>query len=282
MFGYVRAYKPELRIKEYEMYKAVYCSLCRELGHNFGIAARLTLSYDFTFLALLKLSLNDEFCGTVKGKCAFNPLKKCNYCKNGKDFEFTTAAAIVMLYYKLLDNIKDETGIKKLGYKILKPRVLKAFKKAEKMYPQLKTVFENYVSLQNKIEHENIKNIDAAAEPTAAMLASMFSMLSGSETEKRVLNRLGYCIGRYIYILDAALDYNADVKKNRYNPFNSVAQIRQRAEILLYQCINEATLAFDLLPAKRFKDILGNIVTLGLENTFKTELAKEYENEKSL
>ena len=32
MFGYVRIYKPELKIKDYEIYKAAYCSVCRALG----------------------------------------------------------------------------------------------------------------------------------------------------------------------------------------------------------------------------------------------------------
>ena len=37
MFGYVRPFKPELRMKEYEAYKAVYCGLCKECaGHTGG------------------------------------------------------------------------------------------------------------------------------------------------------------------------------------------------------------------------------------------------------
>ena len=76
MFGYVRVDKPELKVKEYEMYKAVYCSLCKSLGKHYGILSRFTLSYDFTFLALLNMSLKDG-CNIIEQKrCAFNPLKK--------------------------------------------------------------------------------------------------------------------------------------------------------------------------------------------------------------
>ena len=53
MFGYIIAEKSELRIKEYDMYKAVYCSLCKTLGKKYGVISRFTLSYDFTFLGLL-------------------------------------------------------------------------------------------------------------------------------------------------------------------------------------------------------------------------------------
>ena len=51
MFGYVTVYKPELKVKEYEAYKGVYCTLCKRLGKDYGFLSRLTLSYDFTFLA---------------------------------------------------------------------------------------------------------------------------------------------------------------------------------------------------------------------------------------
>ena len=62
MFGYVKAYKPELKIAEYDTYKAVYCSLCRQLGKDYGIFAKFILSFDFVFLAMLKLGLQDECC----------------------------------------------------------------------------------------------------------------------------------------------------------------------------------------------------------------------------
>ncbi|MGN1118468.1 MAG: DUF5685 family protein, partial [Acutalibacteraceae bacterium] len=42
MIGYVRVYKPEMKIKHYEEYRAVYCSLCRILGKRYGLIARLT------------------------------------------------------------------------------------------------------------------------------------------------------------------------------------------------------------------------------------------------
>ena len=54
MFGYVKPDKSELRIKEYETYKAVYCALCKELGKRYGLMSRLTLNYDYTFLLSMK------------------------------------------------------------------------------------------------------------------------------------------------------------------------------------------------------------------------------------
>ena len=108
VFGYIKAYKPELRLKEWEMYKAVYCTLYKHLGKNYGVISRFTLSYDFTFLCLLNMSLSDCQTDIERKKCAFNPLKKCNYCKNSDDFfDFPSAAAMIMVYYKLLDNTEN-------------------------------------------------------------------------------------------------------------------------------------------------------------------------------
>ena len=60
MLGYVRAYRPEMKFKDYDMYKGVYCSLCKSIGKRYGLLARLTLSYDFTFLAILRMAVREN------------------------------------------------------------------------------------------------------------------------------------------------------------------------------------------------------------------------------
>ena len=60
LFGYVRPCKEELKVKEYNMFRAVYCGLCKTLGQSANQLCRLGLSYDFTFLALLLLALDEE------------------------------------------------------------------------------------------------------------------------------------------------------------------------------------------------------------------------------
>ena len=135
MFGYIKVKKEELKIKDFEVYKAVYCSLCKKLGKSYGILSRLTLSYDFAFLSLLNISLKSGCVSFERKRCAFNPLKKCNYCKSSDELDMPSAAAMIMLYYKILDNIKDEKGLKKLGFLLLKPIFSGAHKKAAKKYP---------------------------------------------------------------------------------------------------------------------------------------------------
>ncbi len=278
MFGYIRIAKPELKIKDYETYKAVYCSLCRELGKSYGLLSRFTLSYDFTFLALLNISLSDSCPAYEKKHCVFNPLKKCNFCKNTDLIEMPTAAAIIMIYYKLKDNLLDKKGIKKLKYYFALPYFSFGFKKAKKRYPQIEKIVGEYISEQNELESNNCDSMDMAANPTANALSKIFMMCSQDEIEKRVLERLGYCIGRYIYLLDAACDLEDDKKSGAYNvlkclPFEENKDIiKDRIVPQLYFSINEAAKSFELLNIKKYKDILGNIIYLGLEETFKKEL----------
>lgn len=274
MFGYIRAAKPEMKVKEYEMYKAIYCSLCRNLGRSYGFLARLTLSYDFTFLALLNMSLKDGCDCIERKRCAFNPLKKCNYCKNSEGLEMPSAAAMIMLYYKIKDNISDEKGFKKLGALCLLPLFARAHKKAAKDFPEIEKAVSEYILEQTVIERESCKDIDRAADPSAKVLSRIFTLCSDDEIQQRVLERMGYCIGRYIYLLDAACDLAEDIKQNSYNvlKFGDFENAKEKVKPQLYFCINEAAKAFELLDIKKYKTILGNILYLGLEDTFKKEL----------
>ena len=277
MFGYVRACKPELKIKEYETYKAVYCSLCKKLGKSYGVLSRFTLSYDFTFLALLNMSLKDGCDGFERKRCAFNPLKKCNYCKNLDAIDMPAAAAMIMLYYKILDNIADERGIKKIGYWCLKPIFSSAHKKASRAYPQIEEAVAEYIAAQNALEAANCTSIDEAADPTARVMEKILTLCSSDEMQKRVLQRMGYCLGRYIYLLDAAADLKDDIKTGSYNVLKSIdsKELNERIKAQLYFCSNEAAKAFELLDIKKYKTILGNIIYLGLEETFLKELNNE-------
>lgn len=280
MFGYIRVDKPELKIKDYEMYKAVYCTLCRKLGRKYGILSRMTLSYDFTFLALLNMSLKDSCDMIERKRCAFNPLKKCNYCKNDSELDMPSAAAMIMLYYKLKDDIYDERGIKKLLKALLLPIFAGARKKAAKQYPAIENIVGSFIEKQRILEKNACRSIDEVADPTAAALSEILALCSDDASQKRVLNRLGYCLGRYIYILDAACDLEKDIKSNSYNvlKYDCVGSpreyARERTVGQLYICANEAAKAFELLDIKKYKPILGNIIYLGLEDTFKKELNK--------
>ncbi len=274
MFGYIRISKGELKVKEYEFYKAVYCTLCKTMGREYSLLSRFTLSYDFTFLALLNMSLKDGCDAVEKKHCVFNPLKKCVFCKSDEDIKLPAAAAVILNYYKVLDNIQDEKGFKKLGFVLAKPFFKAPYKKAAKKYPQIDELVADYITSQNKAEANPNCDLDTAADPTAKMLSGLFMLLSDGNSQKRVLDRLGYCIGRYIYLIDAYCDLSDDIKHNSFNPLKSRENQKELISQQLYFCVNEACMAFELLDIKKYKNILGNIIYLGLEDTFLKEINK--------
>ncbi len=276
MFGYIKASNGELKVKENEMYKAVYCSLCRTLGKEYGFFTRFTLSYDFTFLALLNLSLLEENGTVCKKPCVCNPLKRCNYLLNEKGYSLSSAAAVILLYYKLCDDVTDEKGAKKLISRFLKQFFKSSYKKAAKNYPQIDGFAKEFVKRQALAEKNENTTLDICALPTQELLANIFSLCANDENQKRALSYLGGLMGRFIYLMDAACDCEEDAKKGRFNPLGKLnkSEVAKRIQPQIYIIIDQAIKAFELINFKRYKDILGNVIYVGLEDTMKKELLK--------
>ena len=201
-------------------------------------------------------------------------LKKCVFCKSDDSIKLPAAAAVILNYYKVLDNIEDEKGIKKLFFILIKPYFRAPYKKAIKRYPHIDLIVSNYIVEQNNVEQDINCDLDKAADPTAKMLSKLFMTLTDDKTQKRVLDRLGYCIGRYIYLIDAFCDLKDDIKYNSFNPLKKRENANELIKEQLYFCINESCKAFELLEIKKYKNILGNIIYLGLEDTFLKEINK--------
>lgn len=111
MFGYVRPFKPYMRMFEYDIYKAVYCGLCKDMGRRYGFVTRFTLSYDFAFLSLMDLSVRGVKLDAEKQRCIAHPLKKTMCAKCTCDLKYTSSAAVILTYHKLRDDIADK-GLK--------------------------------------------------------------------------------------------------------------------------------------------------------------------------
>ena len=132
MTGYIKAFKPELKIKDYELYRGVYCSECRVLGKLYTPIARMLLSYDFTFLSIVRLALQEQ-CGKFEeGRCCANPAKKCLKCTEDAELERSADVVIIVSYYKLLDDIADGGFFKRLACRLIKPALSLMHKKAAK------------------------------------------------------------------------------------------------------------------------------------------------------
>ena len=89
MFGYVMIDKPELKVKDFELYRSFYCGLCRELREKYGIRGQISLNYDMTFVVLLLSALYESPVRKGTTRCAVHPAVKQQVRKT----EFTSYGA---------------------------------------------------------------------------------------------------------------------------------------------------------------------------------------------
>ena len=283
VFGYICAYKPFMRVYEFEIYRSVYCGVCKDMHRRYGFFTRFTLSYDAAFLALMELSVHGKKLVEKSERCIAHPWKKnmCAGCEN--DLSYASSVSVLLTYHKLKDDIADKGLKKKLLAMAVLPFFRKPYKKARSRYKELSDKIEAAMKLQNKVEKDKDAGIDAACEPTALMMQAVFGGIGRNERERQLLERFGYCLGRYIYVTDALDDLKKDITEGGYNPIKLYMQrngivwdgsgkLPDEAVRYCQWTVNmslgglaDSYVALDL---KRFRDILDNIVYLGLKNTF--------------
>ena len=277
MFGYVKAAKPDLRVREYEAYKGVYCTLCKTLGKRYGILSRFTLNYDFVFLALIRLSCeNDGGMKFQKCRCSFNPFVRCNkLCTSSNAIDYSADVAMLLFYRKKKDNISDEGFFKRTLCRLLLPFAKAKYKKAAKLRPDLSQKIDSLMDEQALCEAEKKPSLDKCCHPSAASLGEIMSYDTENEGQRRILYRTGYCVGKWVYLADALDDFDEDAKKGRFNPLFSkfggdydFAAKSALAEMNV--CISEAISAVQLLDFKNFGEIINNILYKGLPSVQQT------------
>ena len=283
VFGFVTVDKSEMLGKDFDAYKAIYCSLCKQLGKEYTFLSRFILSYDCTFYAVIALSLEDSCSGFCVGRCKFNPLKKCNYLKsNEESLSKAAALSIISVYYKLVDNIADGGFFEKLYCYCLMPFFSVWHKKAEKKFPEIESAVARMSKAQFEAERDITCSIDKAADPTATMLSKVLQILTDNEEKRRILSAYGYFLGKWIYLIDAANDYEDDVKKGNFNPYviaygDDKASHIKDINASLDHCLSECLLSYNLLEVKRFDRIIENLLFYGLPKKQKSVLYKENE-----
>ncbi len=225
MFGYVKPHVPLLRVADYEYYKAAYCSLCRYMGRECGALSRLTLSYDITFLSLLRLYLTGERATIERHPCAFSPVLK-NMLSKTEAVSYCAACGGVLAALKNEDDIADERGGKRLLAKLIRPVTKSWTRRVEKNWGTLVKRTQNGLDAFYAVENESRDlsiidgKLDGAADAFGALLGELVA--SGLEDENyEIAKQIGKHIGRWVYFVDAIDDMQEDIKKGRYNPIIS-------------------------------------------------------------
>ena len=278
MFGYVLPAKPEMRVRDFETYRACYCGLCKQLGQSYGLFSRFLLNYDLVLVALLADALSGEK-GIFKNEgCFANPLAKRPTLHDTGGLRLAADGLILLSWHKLQDNLADEALPKRFAYGCASPAVGGMFKKALKRHPDLSAILARQMENQHLLETAGCQSMDAACEPTAQMCAAIFAVAAANPGQEKVLARLGLFCGQIIYLLDAAEDFADDKKNKRYNVFVQMGLTREQAtEAAKRRCsmaAGEVALCYNLLDIKLYRDILDNIFFLGLPRAIAAAGAK--------
>ena len=319
MFGYVVVNKPELKFREFDVYRAYYCGLCHSLSKRHGLSGQLTLSYDMTFLVILLSSLYEPEHSVTSKRCIVHPLKRQNIISS----EFTDYVAdmnVILSYFKCLDDWHDDRSVLKLAYsKLLKKGSIG--KNLNNVHATSDSTDDGSVaatqpnsdsnnqnsyftddsghlhispdySYKNKIEaisslldelgtreKMNETNVDVVAGLFGRIMQILF--VPFDDIYAKGLGRMGFYLGKFIYIMDAFDDVKDDVKKGRYNVFSKYytdPDFETHVKDMLTMMMAECSDAFEMLPAVDNADILRNILYSGVWNSYERRVSKNLEN----
>lgn len=301
MLGYVKIFKPELKVREYEIYCGYYCGVCKSIGKRYGQLPRMALSYDAAFLAILLESLSDSQDMPSQEHCAAHPIIKKKTIIRNDAIDFAADVMLILAWYKLIDDANDEG---KSYAKVTKVLLKGIYKKLRKKHTALCTGIEAQLANLNTLEKEKCSGIDMSAEAFSKIMEIIFSegvktiygeSLESSGEYRDAISSIGYHMGKWIYLIDAADDIEENVQTGAYNPLiyrfefdmknETVKEFRTRIEedlkFNLYHYLAMIGNCVDSLEIRKNKGIIENIIYFGL-NRKTEEIIEQIDSEKRI
>ena len=260
MFGYVTASLKELDKEAEKRYGAVYCGICRRIRIQSGNVARLGLSYDMAFLALLLMSLYEPEEEAGEKACALHPIRKRPWIDN-KFIQYAADMNVVLGYYNCLDDWEDDG---RYSAKLLAGQFGKHLQEITERYPRQCKAVEDCIRQLSALEKAGCANPDEPASCFGILMGELLTYEEDLWADH--LRQMGFYLGRFIYLLDAALDYEKDAKKGKYNPYLAMGTGNDwaRWEEYLVLTMGRCTESFEKLPLVQDKPLLDNILYSGV------------------
>ena len=281
MFGYVVAHKPELKMREFYKYKAYYCGLCKLLRDKYGFLGQMTLTYDMTFLVILLTSLYESETKLEEKRCVVHPVKKQKMLFN-EITEYAADMNIILTYHHFADDWKDEKSKAGLiGLQMLR----KTYLELKEKYPQKCLVIQKYLKLLEQCEKRGETNIDVTARYFGKLMGEL--LVYKQDVWEKILRKMGFYLGKFIYIMDAYDDVEKDMEQENYNaliPLYKEENFDERCREMLNYTLAECAASFEKLPCVEDVEILRNILYAGVWSGFDKRLnsKKGVKNEKSI
>lgn len=262
MFGYIAINKAEMKFKDYDIYHSYYCGLCRVLKKNYGMRGQMTLSFDMTFLIVLLTGLYEPDTKAETVNCVAHPFEK-HIARTNELTDYAAAVNLILSYYKCKDDWDDEHRKKSYAAaKLLAPK-LKALKER---YPEKISVVSSGLKRLSMLEKQDEQNADIMAGIFGEIMAELF-VFRHDEWEAS-LRKIGFFLGKFIYLMDAYEDVEKDIKTGNYNPFKQMflenPDFADNCRELLTMMMAECSREFERLPILLHADILRNILYSGV------------------
>lgn len=278
MFGYVIVNKPELKIREFDEYRSYYCGLCHTLKKEYGFKAQMTLSYDLTMAVLLLTALYEPEVKRSRRSCKSHPIKK-QAMSESVITNYVADMNLLMSYYHLVDDWKDE---KKLYSKTYADLLSRNIKKIKKKYPLKAKIIEEALRELSDYEAKNEDSIIKVSQSFGKVLAELLTYKD--DEWKSSLSNLGMALGQFIYIMDAYDDLEKDKKTNNYNVLKGYEKEEDFdifVENILKAHMTVVAREFEFLPIIENAEILRNIIYSGVFIRFEEVKKKREANKKN-
>lgn len=268
MFGLVSADWKGLSKEEKNRYNSIYCGICRQIREQCSSPARLGLSYDMAFLALLLMSLYEPEEVSGNRACNLHPIKPRSWV-DSEIIRYCAYMNVALGYYNALDDYQDE---RKASAQVMCRVFGRDLEKIKTLYPRQCAAIEACLSELRQLETENCPNPDLPAGCFGRLLGELFVYKEDFWSE--TLRNMGDALGRYIYLADGAMDYRRDQKKKQYNPFLAMGtgENPARWDNYLVLAMGRCTDYYERLPLVQDKRILDNILYSGIWMTYRSKV----------
>lgn len=288
MFGFVVADAGALSEEEKERYRAVYCGLCFALRDRYGQLSRACLTYDLTFFVLLCNSLHEPAETQGASHCVMHPAPAPpRPWARSAWTDYAADLSVALAYHKVLDDIADDGDLKARAAERL---LAGAYERARTRIPEQCAEIERAMAAIRAIEGAERNNTpalsdstetacvsplsadatdtvlafdpDAAAHEFGRMLGRLFAHNQGFWTE--AMEELGRGLGRFIYLMDAAVDFNDDAASGSYNPFVTLGSDAEAMRATLSLAAADAAAPYERLPLVQDAHLMDAILYSGV------------------
>ena len=261
MFGYVNVNWKELPEARKNRFGSVYCGVCRRIREQSGQLSRLGLRYDIAFLSTLLMSLYEPEEASGPNACMLHPISKRPWVDN--DFiRYGADMNVALAYYNCLDDWQDDH---KRSAKTMAGFFGKNMPRIESDYPRQCGAIAECIAELSRLEKENCPSPDETANCFGRLMAELFVV--EEDLWAPTLREMGFHLGRFIYLLDAAVDFKKDQKHGKFNPYIAMGMESEdwpRWEDYLVLTMAKCTEAYERLPLVQDKDILDNVLYSGV------------------